>query len=299
MTRDAEGELHGFVNVCRHRAHPVAMKDGCRKLLQCRYHGWTYTLDGRLENAPRMSREMDFDREDYSLVPVAVDTWRGFVFVNPDAAAAPLLDVHPALEPLAIERNLGFADWKFRTHWVYPIEANWKVFVENATECYHCPTVHTKSFSDAFITDANVYELVETGGLLCQFTPYNARRANTRWGGQTGDGFRFIYMWPTSFWAQDDQVAFTGMIVPTGSRVVRVPRRRVLASAGRRDVRRGLDGDVRQDVRGGRRCRPRPAGRPEVADDPVRPAAAQEREPDPPLPPARARRALERCLEHS
>ena len=74
-------------------------------------------------------------------------------------------------------------------------------------ECYHCPTVHTKSFSDAFVTDANIYELVETGGLLCQFTPYNARRSNTRWGGQTGDGFRIIYMWPTSFWAQDDQVA--------------------------------------------------------------------------------------------
>ena len=294
VTRDAEGKLHGFVNVCRHRAHPVAMKDGCRKLLQCRYHGWTYTLDGRLENAPRMSREMDFEREDYSLVPVAVDTWRGFVFVNPDAAAAPLHDVHPALEPLAIERNLGFADWKFRSHWVYPIEANWKVFVENATECYHCPTVHTKSFSDAFITDANVYELVETGGLLCQFTPYNARRANTRWGGQTGDGFRFIYIWPTSFWAQDDQVAFTGHDRAHRRRVVRVPRRRVLASAGRRDVRRGLDGDVRQDVRGGRRRGARPAGRPEVADDPVRPAAAEEREPDPAFPPARVRRARER-----
>jgi len=66
LVRDEEGELRGFVNVCRHRAHPVAMKDGCRKLLQCRYHGWTYTLDGRLENAPRMSREMDFDRSDLS-----------------------------------------------------------------------------------------------------------------------------------------------------------------------------------------------------------------------------------------
>ena len=72
VTRDAEGKLHGFVNVCRHRAHPVAMKDGCRKLLQCRYHGWTYTLDGRLQNAPRMSREMDFDREDYSLLDLHV-----------------------------------------------------------------------------------------------------------------------------------------------------------------------------------------------------------------------------------
>ena len=163
-----------------------------------------------------MSREMEFDPAELSLVPVAVDTWRGFVFVNPDASAPRLLDVHPALEPLAVERNLGFADWDFRGHWVYDIPANWKVYVENAVECYHCPTVHTKSFSDAFVTDANVYELVELGGLLCQFTSYNARRSKTRWGGREGEGFRFIYMWPTSFWAQDDQVAFTGMIVPTG-----------------------------------------------------------------------------------
>ena len=216
VTRDEDGQLHGFVNVCRHRAHPVALKDGCRKLLQCRYHGWTYSLDGRLQNAPRATREMQFDRDELSLVPIAVDTWRGFVFVNPDAAAPRLLEVHPALEPLAVERSLGFADWNFRGHWVYDIPANWKVYVENATECYHCPTVHTKSFSDAFVTDANVYELVELGGLLCQFTPYNDRRSKTRWGGQKGEGFRFIYMWPTSFWAQDDQVAFTGMIVPTG-----------------------------------------------------------------------------------
>ena len=109
VTRDAAGVLHGFVNVCRHRAHPVALKDGCRKLLQCRYHGWTYTLDGRLQNAPRASREMEFDPAELSLVPVAVDAWRGFVFVNPDASAPRLLDVHPALEPLAVERNLGFA----------------------------------------------------------------------------------------------------------------------------------------------------------------------------------------------
>ena len=164
MTRDAEGELHGFVNVCRHRAHPVAMKDGCRKLLQCRYHGWTYTLDGRLQNAPRMSREMDFDRAELSLVPVAVDTWRGFVFVNPDATAPRAARRRiPRSSRSRSSATSASPTGRSAAHWVYPIEANWKVFVENATECYHCPTVHNKSFSDAFITDANVYELVETG----------------------------------------------------------------------------------------------------------------------------------------
>src|SRR5690349_16478637 len=46
VTRDLEGELRGFVNVCRHRAFPVAREDGNRRTLQCAYHGWTYDLDG-------------------------------------------------------------------------------------------------------------------------------------------------------------------------------------------------------------------------------------------------------------
>ena len=174
------------------------------------------------------------------------------------------------------------------THWVYPIEANWKVFVENATECYHCPTVHTKSFSDAFITDANVYELVETGGLLCQFTPYNARRANTRWGGQTGDGFRFIYLWPTSFWAQDDQVAFTGMIVPTGvescefhADVYSHPQADETFVADWMEMYDKTfeeDADVVRVQQAGLKSQMIPYGR----------LLPEEREPDPALPPARA-----------
>ena len=88
VTRDEDGQLHGFVNVCRHRAHPVALKDGCRKLLQCRYHGWTYTLDGRLQNAPRATREMQFDRDELSLVPIAVDTWRGLRVRQPGRGRA-------------------------------------------------------------------------------------------------------------------------------------------------------------------------------------------------------------------
>ena len=61
LTRDLDGELHGFVNVCRHRAYPVATEDGNRKTLQCAYHGWTYELDGCLRHAPRSEREPGFD----------------------------------------------------------------------------------------------------------------------------------------------------------------------------------------------------------------------------------------------
>jgi phenylpropionate dioxygenase-like ring-hydroxylating dioxygenase large terminal subunit len=222
LTRDLEGELHGFVNVCRHRAFPVATEDGNRKTLQCQYHGWTYELDGCLRKAPRSEREPDFDASEFSLVPVAVEVFRGFVFVNPDVNAPPLAEAYPELADLWTTRHLDFADYRYIDRYTYEIPANWKVWVENATECYHCPTVHKNSFSDAWEVDVDVYEYVNVGGLLAQFTPYNPRAKTYRPYAGNGDsaaaghGFRFVYMWPTSFFAVDDYVAFPGIIIPTG-----------------------------------------------------------------------------------
>ena len=217
VTRDLDGELHGFVNVCRHRAYPVATSDGNRKTLQCAYHAWTYDLDGSLRAAPRCERERRFDKSEFSLVPVAVDTWKDFVFVNPDPDAAPLRETHPEFEPLADERGLDFSDYTYYGRYTYEIPANWKVWVENATECYHCPTIHATSYSDAFDPDPDIYEYVNVGQLLGQFTRYNPRaRIYTGNGNRSDRAFRFIYIWPTSFFVQDDYVAFPGMIIPTG-----------------------------------------------------------------------------------
>jgi phenylpropionate dioxygenase-like ring-hydroxylating dioxygenase large terminal subunit len=217
VTRDLEGELHGFVNVCRHRAYPVATKDGNRRTLQCKYHAWTYELDGRLRSAPGCGFEQQFDKADFSLVPVAVDTWDAFVWVNPDPDAPPLREAHPDFEPLAAERGLTFEGYRYYGRFHYEIPANWKVWVENATECYHCPTIHPKSFSDAFDVSRQEYEYVNTGRILGQFTRYNPKahvfRPDRFW---SEKGFRFIYLYPTTFFAVDDLVAFPGMIFPTG-----------------------------------------------------------------------------------
>ena len=221
LTRGLDGELRGFVNVCRHRAYPVATEDGNRKTLQCAYHGWTYELDGCLRRAPRSEREPGFDRSEFSLMPVSVEVFHGFVFVNPDPAAPPLSEAYPELEELWTLRNLDFSGFRYVSRSEYEIPANWKVWVENATECYHCPTIHRSSFSDAWEVDVDVYEYVNVGGLLAQFTPYNPRAKTYRpqsgnGDGSAGDGFRFVYIWPTSFFAVDDYVAFPGIIIPTG-----------------------------------------------------------------------------------
>src|SRR5919198_2776328 len=70
VTRDREGSLHAFANVCRHRGFQVASGEGKRETLQCGYHAWTYELDGSLRAAPRSDREPGFDSDELSLRPV-------------------------------------------------------------------------------------------------------------------------------------------------------------------------------------------------------------------------------------
>jgi phenylpropionate dioxygenase-like ring-hydroxylating dioxygenase large terminal subunit len=70
VTRARDGELRAFLNVCRHRGFVVAEGAGRRETLQCRYHAWTYELDGRLRAAPRSEREPGFDMDELSLAPL-------------------------------------------------------------------------------------------------------------------------------------------------------------------------------------------------------------------------------------
>src|SRR4029078_2308196 len=92
LARGRDDELRGFVNVCRHRGHILCDGDSRRQTIQCPYPPWIYGLDGALRSAPRSDREPGFDTSGLGLVPVSVDTWGAFVFVNPDPDAAPPTD---------------------------------------------------------------------------------------------------------------------------------------------------------------------------------------------------------------
>lgn len=134
VTRARDGALHGFVNVCRHRAYPVATEDGCRQLLQCAYHAWTYELDGRLNRAPRAEAEPGFDKADFSLVRVSVDTWGPLVWVNPDPGAPPLREAYPGLEALAAEHGIDLAGVALQSRSAETLAANWKACLERASD---------------------------------------------------------------------------------------------------------------------------------------------------------------------
>ena len=84
VVRDKQGTLRAFSNVCRHRAGPIALGSGCKNVLRCQYHGWTYTLDGRLIGTPDVEGVEFFDRSTMGMVPLRCEVWEDFIFVNFD-----------------------------------------------------------------------------------------------------------------------------------------------------------------------------------------------------------------------
>jgi Rieske 2Fe-2S family protein len=151
VVRDQRSTIRAFYNVCRHRGTRLREeKSGHASVIQCPYHAWTYALDGRLLGAPHMDDVSGFDKADYSLHPVHLGLWEGFIFLN-------LADKQ---QNASTERGgyIPLEEWfaplagKF-SHWnlpalrsakriEYDVRANWKLIFENYSECYHCPGVH-------------------------------------------------------------------------------------------------------------------------------------------------------------
>jgi phenylpropionate dioxygenase-like ring-hydroxylating dioxygenase large terminal subunit len=143
LVRGRDGELRGFVNVCRHRGSVLCEGEGRRETIQCPYHAWTYDLDGSLRTAPRSDREPGFAAGELGLLPVSVATWGPFVFANPDPDAPPLDETLGDLPGLLRDGGIDVDALEFRVRADAPrYEANWKVIVENFLECYHCAVAH-------------------------------------------------------------------------------------------------------------------------------------------------------------
>jgi choline monooxygenase len=141
-TRADDGAVRGFLNICRHRGHPVVLEKGTRKTLQCHYHAWSYELDGRLRRAPRSEADPSFDPARFGLVPAQTHVWGPMIWVNADLGAIPFPEWIAGLPELVAQRGLDVTQHVLGFENEWPIAANWKVFQDNTIECYHCPTTH-------------------------------------------------------------------------------------------------------------------------------------------------------------
>ncbi len=142
VLRDGEGTVRAFHNLCRHRGSRLCLEP-CGELghaIQCPYHAWTYGLNGALRAAPNMAGVAGFDLREHPLKAVALADWQGFLFLNLAPEPVPFAAALPALAG-------KFDAWRLPElrsahRQVYEVEANWKLFFHNFSECYHCPTVH-------------------------------------------------------------------------------------------------------------------------------------------------------------
>src|SRR5262245_4370837 len=142
VLRGEDGGLAAFHNVCRHRGTLLCTEQEGQfpSRIQCSYHGWTYRLDGTLAAAPHMDQVDGFRPADYPLRPVAVAEWDGHVFINLADDPPPLSEQLAGLPERF--RPWGMKELRMVQRRVYSLRANWKLVVQNYSECLHCPIVH-------------------------------------------------------------------------------------------------------------------------------------------------------------
>ncbi|KAI8942101.1 hypothetical protein NX059_000196 [Plenodomus lindquistii] len=147
ITHDRSGTIGAFHNVCRHRAYPVIEKEGAgnAQILACRYHGWSYGLNGKLAKAPGY-QDLEFDKTDNGLfrIHTHIDT-NGFIWVNMDAAPIPSVPWTEHFANVDVQARYSHLDFSaYELDHMYELECayNWKIAADNFNECYHCPTTH-------------------------------------------------------------------------------------------------------------------------------------------------------------
>jgi Rieske 2Fe-2S family protein len=147
ITRNDAGELHGFYNVCSHRGTKFLDDEPsgghAKKAFVCPYHAWTYDLDGRLIGTPNVKEDEHFDRSEFPLHQVAVDSYAGFLFVNLAREPRPLIAaLTDGAESITAFERFKMEELRVGVRIVYEVAANWKIVVENYNECLHCPQIH-------------------------------------------------------------------------------------------------------------------------------------------------------------
>jgi choline monooxygenase len=194
VVRGSDGALRAFYNVCRHHAAAVVTQScGQASILQCPYHGWKYGLDGSLKGMPEFDGVANFDRAQNGLVPILVETWECFVFVNLDPQATSLQEFLGGL--VRKVTPLGVSTLHYFDRRSYDINCNWKVYVDNYLDGgYHVPYLH-KGLSS--VLDYKLYTIENEDRYCLQSSPMVASDEDASTGAtRKGDRARYFWQYP-------------------------------------------------------------------------------------------------------
>jgi phenylpropionate dioxygenase-like ring-hydroxylating dioxygenase large terminal subunit len=143
ILRDRANTVRAFANSCRHRGTRLLEGRGNCAAISCPYHAWTYALSGELIGAPGMEQTIGFDKRAYGLPEIRLESWAGFIFVNLDHNAGSLDDYLGEFKDRLASHDP--ANLRLVRRRDYDLACNWKIYIENAMEEYHTPTVHRAS----------------------------------------------------------------------------------------------------------------------------------------------------------
>lgn len=171
VIRGDDGQARAFANVCRHRgSRLVDGSGGCDRVLTCPYHAWSYARDGRLVGVPHRSEYPGLKPEELGLKPVALENWRGFLFVTLEPGA-------PSVAEMMAPYDAEVAPYRFEDLraigrvTLRPRPLNWKTIADNYSDHLHIPVGHpglTRLFGRNYRIEAEAHvdrmegDLVET-----------------------------------------------------------------------------------------------------------------------------------------
>lgn len=136
------GVIKTFIDVCKHRGGPLCLRKGSRSMLQCQYHGWTYTSDGKLRGVPEFDKVELFNKQDFGLTEIETVLFSDLVFVrlkqteNSNDIQKTLTEIQREIHPIQVE------NYTFHSRVTYAVACNWKIYIDNYLEGYHIPHVH-------------------------------------------------------------------------------------------------------------------------------------------------------------
>lgn len=158
VVRGHNGKIHAFHNMCSHRGNKIAWDDrGSCQMFTCKFHGWSYALDGSLKFVPDEENFFDLRKDRLGLTPVACEVWQGFIFINVDPQPQETLAEYLG------ELGTGLDGYPFdelsatSASWTTEVRANWKVVKDAFQEIYHVGFLHRRSAPDSFTSKTNPY----------------------------------------------------------------------------------------------------------------------------------------------
>ena len=210
FVRDGD-TVRGFFNVCRHRAGPLAQGCGHASRIVCRYHGWSYSLEGQLMRAPEMDGERPFDTSRIQLAPVKVHTLGPLLFAALDPETPPFDQFHPRLAseclPFQLERMQHVMTRD------YPVAANWKVYVDNYLEGYHVPLVHPALNREI---DYKAYQTVLATHRVLQHAPVRPETASLYRQGNGDPDASYYWLFPNIMLNLYERQLQVNVVIPDG-----------------------------------------------------------------------------------